>query len=160
MEAKNIAPCGMNCGVCINFQARKLDINTQGFHKTYCPGCIERGKNCTFMKKHCDLIGEGKIRFCYQCDVFPCDRLKRLDKRYREKYHLSMIENLHRIQNDGMDTLLAFEEAKWKCDRCGGEITCHSGLCLKCDLEILKNKKTYCWDDDSNKQTKMKGKTL
>ena len=28
-----IAPCGMNCSLCIAYQFRILDINKQGFHR-------------------------------------------------------------------------------------------------------------------------------
>ncbi len=33
------------------------------------------------------LLGEGKLRFCFECESYPCKRLKALDKRYRTKYH-------------------------------------------------------------------------
>ncbi|HAM63374.1 MAG: hypothetical protein A2Y20_08620 [Firmicutes bacterium GWF2_51_9] len=148
MDESLIAPCGMNCGLCVSYLARKHDINTQGFHKSYCPGCIARGKNCTFMKQHCDLLGKGKVRYCFQCDAFPCDRLKALDLRYRTKYHLSMIDNLTRIKNKGIGIFLLEEEEKWKCRKCGDVVCCHNGLCLNCDLERLKTDKKYRWGGD------------
>lgn len=46
-----IAPCGMNCSLCVSYQANLYDINQYGYKKRYCPGCIARGKNCTFLKK-------------------------------------------------------------------------------------------------------------
>ena len=34
LQDKNlIAPCGMNCSLCIAYQFRILDINKQGFHR-------------------------------------------------------------------------------------------------------------------------------
>ena len=42
---------------------------------------------------------EKKFRYCYECDGFPCARVKRLDKRYRTKYEMSMIENLEYIRD-------------------------------------------------------------
>lgn len=33
MDEKLIAPCGMNCYLCIAYQFRKNDINKRGFHK-------------------------------------------------------------------------------------------------------------------------------
>jgi len=62
MEEKLIAPCGMNCGLCISFLAMKNELNKQGFKKKCCPGCLPRGKNCTFMKDHCELLGKGLVR--------------------------------------------------------------------------------------------------
>ncbi len=147
MEEQLIAPCGMNCGLCISYQAMKNDLNQQGFKKKYCTGCRPRGKHCTFMKAQCGLVGNGLVRFCFECEKFPCSRLKDLDQRYRSKYHMSMIENLEFIKANGMERFLEREEAKWRCSRCGGVISCHNGLCLHCDVDKLRLKKTYHWDE-------------
>ena len=37
-----IAPCGMNCILCVSYQFMKGDLNQKGFHKKYCPGCNPR----------------------------------------------------------------------------------------------------------------------
>lgn len=68
-----IAPCGMNCQLCISYLAMVNDINRQGFKKGYCEGCIPRGKNCVHMKDQCDLLGNGMVRFCFECEGFPCN---------------------------------------------------------------------------------------
>lgn len=107
MKADLIAPCGMNCNLCIAYQFKENDINKQGFNKTYCAGCIPRGKNCTHMADKCELLGKGKLRFCFECNNFPCKRLKALDKRYRTKYHMSMIDNLNFIKENGLEAFLA-----------------------------------------------------
>jgi hypothetical protein len=147
MEVALIAPCGMNCGVCVSYLAMKNNLNKQGFKKAYCAGCRPRGKNCTFMAKKCDLLGKGLIRFCHECGDFPCSRLIDLDHRYRTKYHLSMIENLEFIKDHGIESFLAQEEAKWRCPECGGRICCHNGLCLSCGLDHLRKNKKYRWDE-------------
>ena len=143
-----IAPCGMNCGLCVSYLAMKYDLKKQGFRKTYCSGCLPRGKNCTFMKNHCDLLGKGLVRFCYECENFPCIRLKALDKRYRTKYHMSMIENLEFIKEHDIERFLEKEEAKWCCSECGEVICCHNGLCLNCGLDKLRQNKKYRWDEE------------
>ena len=141
MNEDLIAPCGMNCSLCSAYQFKKLDLNSLGFHRKYCPGCIPRGQNCVHMKAACNLLGEGKVRFCYECVLFPCKRLKSLDKRYRTKYHMSMIENLNYIQEQGMDRFLADQQETWTCPTCGGTRCCHNNLCLHCDREILLKRK-------------------
>ena len=148
MDEQLIAPCGMNCGVCVSYLAMQNDLKKKGYYKKYCPGCQPRGENCTYMKSSCSLLGDGLVRFCHECGQFPCDRLKRLDHRYRTKYHMSMIDNLRFIREKGMPAFLAKEQEKWRCPDCGSVITCHSGICLSCDLDRLRRKKTYCWDDD------------
>ncbi|OGO33186.1 MAG: hypothetical protein A2Z29_08700 [Chloroflexi bacterium RBG_16_56_11] len=148
METELVAPCGMNCAICSSYLAMKNDLKRKGFGRTYCAGCRPRGKNCSFMKKSCALLGNGLVQFCYECAVFPCDRLKRLDKRYRTFYHMSMIENLEYIKEYGLERFLKEDEAKWRCPDCGGTICCHNGVCFSCGLEKLRNKKKrYRWED-------------
>ena len=138
MEEKLIAPCGMNCSLCISFQFFEKDLNSKGFHRKYCQGCIPRGKNCTYMANSCELLGKGIVRFCYECEAFPCKRLKSLDKRYSTKYHMSMIGNLKFIQENGVEKFLEKEQTTWYCSNCGGVICCHNGLCMNCNLDKLR----------------------
>lgn len=148
MEEQLIAPCGMNCSLCISYQFMKNDLNKQGFNRRYCPGCIPRGKNCTHMGHKCKLLEKGTLRFCYNCEEFPCSILEALDKRYRSKYHMSMIENLMFIRDNGMEMFLEKEEAKWRCSQCGGVICCHNGLCMNCNIEMLRQDKKYHWNSE------------
>lgn len=148
MEEKLIAPCGMNCGLCVNYQAGKYDLKKKGLNRMYCPGCIPRGQHCLHMKAHCELVGKGLVRFCYECDSFPCKRLKSLDQRYRTKYHLSMIENLKRIKEERLDYFLQEQESEWRCPECGELICCHNGLCLNCQIDVLIGNKRYRWDEE------------
>ncbi len=144
-KADLIAPCGMNCSLCIAFQSQKHDLKKQGFHRKYCPGCLPRGENCLHMGDQCELLKEGTVRFCFMCGDFPCKRLKALDKRYRTKYHMSMIENLTYIREHGVDQFLEEQSKKWSCEKCGADICCHNGLCLNCDLNILRENRKYRW---------------
>ena len=148
MEERLIAPCGMNCALCVNYLALKNDLKKQGFKKAYCAGCLPRGNNCIFMKKHCELLGKGRVKFCFECGDYPCRRLKSLDKRYRSKYHMSMVENLEQIKEQGMKKFLAKQREKWGCPQCGGVICCHNGLCLKCSLDKLRQNKKYRWGEE------------
>ena len=143
-----IAPCGMNCSLCIAYQFKEKDLNKRGFHKKYCPGCLPRGKNCLHMGDVCELLGKGKIRFCFECEDYPCKRLKALDKRYRTKYHMSMIENLNYIRDNGLKSFLENEKNKWRCTGCGGRICCHNGLCLNCNIDVLVQNRRYRWNEE------------
>ncbi|MBG0786891.1 MAG: DUF3795 domain-containing protein [Anaerolineaceae bacterium] len=148
LKGELIAPCGMNCALCVAYQFRQHDINQKGFHRSYCPGCLPRGENCLHMGDKCELLRDGKVRFCFECSKFPCSRLKALDKRYRTKYHLSMIENLTFIMDNGLDAFIGNEVQQWTCDKCGSSlICCHNGLCLTCDLEVLIQNKKYRWGE-------------
>lgn len=141
MNENMIAMCGMNCSLCVSYQAMVNDINKAGFHRRYCPGCVDRGKNCTFMKEHCNKVAKGLVRFCFECDDFPCKRLKALDHRYKTKYNMSMIDNLNDIKDYGMSSFLAKQEKKWQCEKCGGVVSCHVKACIKCDIDKMKSSK-------------------
>ncbi len=143
-----IAPCGMNCALCIAYQGKLVDINNKGFHRKYCDGCIPRGEVCLHMGDACDKLKNRLVRFCYECGDFPCKRLRSLDKRYRTKYRMSMIDNLLFIDESGMEAFLDKEILKWSCSDCGGTICCHNGLCLNCGLEKLRSNKKYRWNEE------------
>jgi hypothetical protein len=147
MNAELVAPCGMNCGLCASYLAMKNELKKKGFGKTYCAGCLPGGRNCHY-KRQCELLRKGLVRFCYDCQDFPCRLLKTLDKRYRTFYHMSMIENLEYTKKYGVETFLEKERAKWLCPECGGVICCHNGLCYKCQLDKLGQKKhKYRWEE-------------
>ncbi|WP_225353891.1 hypothetical protein [Methanolacinia petrolearia] len=60
---------------------------------------------------------------------------------------MSMIENLKYIQEHGISAFLEEQEKKWRCEKCGGEICCHNGLCLACDLEFWRKNRKYRWGE-------------
>ncbi|MDD1776092.1 MAG: DUF3795 domain-containing protein [Candidatus Methanomethylicus sp.] len=148
MEERLVAPCGMNCAICSGYMALTHDVKSKGIRIPYCKGCRPRGKECAFLKKHCKLLMEGKVKLCYECPSYPCTRLKGLDKRYRSLFRMSMIENLNFIQKEGITSFLRKEEAKWKCVKCSSVISCHNGICFDCGLSLLAEKKQkYRWEE-------------
>jgi hypothetical protein len=61
---------------------------------------------------------------------------------------MSMIENLECVRNIGIKPFLEKQEEKWQCPECGGVICCHNGLCYKCQLDKLRQKKhKYRWEE-------------
>jgi hypothetical protein len=125
MKAELIAPCGMNCNVC------RAVLDKSGRAKQ-CPGCVPRGKGCMHCGGMCKNLRDREVRFCHECEDFPCKKLKHLDKRYRTKYNMSMIDNLNYIRENSVQKLIKREEIKWRCKKCGGVICCHNGVCYSC----------------------------
>ena len=129
-----IAPCGMNCGLCIGYLRGKRP----------CGGCFKlddenKPKVCRSCKiVNCNLLAETKSGFCYDCAKYPCARLKNLDNRYRKNYGMSMIENLAFIKNHGLEKFLKSEEDKWKCKVCGSGLSVHRKFCLNCKSEVTQ----------------------
>ena len=149
MNQELIAPCGMNCGICSGYLAYKYDVKSKGIGMPYCAGCRPRDKKCAFLKKGCNLLLNSQVEYCYECDDFPCERLRHIDNRYHTLFRMSMIENLKYIKENGIGLFLEKEEGKWKCAQCGGVICCHNGICYNCGLDRLKNKKKlYRWEDE------------
>jgi len=118
-----IAPCGMNCGLCHAFLRSR----------NRCPGCRtnERGEMRVACKiRNCETR-RGK-RFCTSCTKFPCERVCHIDKRYRTKYGMSMIENLKSIKAVGLRSFVDSEKIKWACPGCGAPLCVHKAGCLVC----------------------------
>jgi len=148
MKEELVAPCGMNCAVCSGYLALKHDMNSKGIGMPYCEGCRPRDKKCAFLKRRCELLLDNKVRFCYECNSFPCERLEGINKRYQTYFRTSLIENLESIKKNGISEFLKKEEKKWKCQKCGETICCHNGICFSCSLDRLKNKKKlYRWEE-------------
>lgn len=72
---------------------------------------------------------------------YPCKRLKALDKRYRTRYHMSMLENLAFLQANGLEEFVRQQDEKYRCARCGKPRTVHQEYCIHCaTLEKEKKK--------------------
>jgi len=124
-----IAPCGMNCGICISFFGYTLHGKKR---KRPCSGCRFRKTQCAFLKQQCDTLATRRIEYCFECTGFPCENLTTLDTRYRDKYGMSMIENLRYIQTQGIEQFLKNEQERWTCATCGGVICVHNETCYTC----------------------------
>ncbi len=127
MDAAQIAPCGMNCAICSGYLRKKEK----------CSGCrgSDDGKSVSILNciiRNCQTPKNNRSGFCFECERFPCKRLKALDKRYRTKYKMSMIENLGTIETLGLEGFLRKESDRWRCDNCGGVVNVHRGKCSEC----------------------------
>jgi hypothetical protein len=133
-----MAPCGMNCGLCKQHLAYIHGIPKQRAKVSHCAGCLPRGKNC-YVKRGCPKLTKHQIQYCYQCEAMPCAHLDRLDKRYRERYGMSMVENLNELKSKGMDEFLKNQQEKCRCPSCGGVICVHDNKCYACGYTKPKN---------------------
>lgn len=126
-ENRLIAPCGMNCALCIGHLRAKnkcTGCNTDSLGKpNYCVNCII---------VHCPERSATESGFCYECPSFPCKRMKTLDARYRKNYGMSMIENLEKIQSVGLEQFISMEIERWACPKCGSQFCVHRDKCLAC----------------------------
>jgi hypothetical protein len=129
-----IAPCGINCGTCIAHLR----------NRNKCYGCRpdsgSKVNHCNTCRiRNCEYISKTGSKFCYDCEIFPCLRLKQIDKRYRIKYKTGLIQNLITIKEIGINKYLKNEIARWSCPNCGSLISVHRDNCLTCNLDLNKN---------------------
>ena len=127
MKSSLLAPCGMNCSICMAYLR----------DKKRCPGCrfFTGEEPVTIARckiKNCPTLKKSNIKFCYECREFPCDRIRHMDTRYRRRYHMSTIDNLEAIKKAGVRVFITNEKRRWMCPQCGGTICVHRGFCYQC----------------------------
>jgi hypothetical protein len=125
-----IAACGMNCAICIGHQRKK----------NICPGCRKDGKGKPYHCVECSIkkCENQNGKYCFSCEKFPCRRLKQLDKRYKAKYRMSMLENLLFVKEKGVNAFVKRERKRWACPKCGNLLSCHRQECVFCGYKVKK----------------------
>ncbi len=127
INSQLIAPCGINCGICLAYLR----------DKNKCEGCwgsdASKSKSCATCKiKNCEDLATIDSKFCFDCAKYPCSKITHLDKRYRTRYKMSNIDNLQLVKDYGLEKFIQLEKIKWSCKSCGGTICVHRGYCLDC----------------------------
>ena len=123
-----IAACGMNCSLCIGHLREKNPCG--GCYRKDDPNKPASCRSCSIV--NCESLSRTDSGCCYECERYPCTRLKRLDKRYRTKYRMSMLENLEFIKSQGIKKFLSQQEQIWTCPACQARLSCHREKCLQC----------------------------
>jgi len=97
-------------------------------------GVVEQEKKLVpFLRKTVCTLSRKQIEFCFDCAVFPCENLEKIDRYYRQKYGSGVIENFVFIKTHGMVAFLKSEKEKWKCPACGGVLCIHTERCYACN---------------------------
>jgi hypothetical protein len=126
-----IAPCGMNCAICSRYLSYVNKLN-----KSNCIGCRKKESKCSYLFDKCKGINnnsKGKETYCFNCRLYPCKQIIRMDKRYRKYYKMSVIENLNCIKKGGIKMLIKQQYKKYNCSKCGGLLSIHNRKCFKCE---------------------------
>lgn len=122
-----IAPCGMNCSICMAYLRKKNKCNGCRAVNTWNP---KTRLECRI--KNCQMLTSQGLTYCYQCQRYPCTVINNMDKRYKSRYGMSVVENMKAIKESGIDEFLKAENEKWRCGSCGGVINVHHGTCSTC----------------------------
>ena len=119
------APCGMNCMVCFAHCSTKKAcggyLGTDESKPGHCRTCLR--KNCA---------AERELSYCYECSDFPCRRIRDLDRSYRKRYGVSLIEQSLFVKENGIELFLENERKRYTCAACGGVISLHDHRCSEC----------------------------
>jgi hypothetical protein len=114
--ARMTAPCGLDCFNCPMYLANEdpklrekiganLGINPE---MASCRGCREESGTIAFlgMKEPCQVFkcAEARgVRFCFECDEFPCDHLHPYADRASQVPHNTKVFNLCLIKKMGLE---------------------------------------------------------
>lgn len=125
MDKNMFAPCGVDCSVCSGYLR----------NKNPCSGCLTNDSNkpnhcLNCMKKQC-AMDQGFV-YCFECKKFPCAKIKYLDKRYRENYNTSLVENSNIVKADGLENFYEQQKELFTCKHCDGVIDVHHRKCSEC----------------------------
>jgi hypothetical protein len=119
-----IAPCGMDCALCSAYSRKKKP----------CPGCRGADEAKPVFCVSCVIANcpDRHGDYCLGCRRLPCARMRRLDARYKNRYGMSMLENLAYVQEHGVEALVSRERERWTCPGCGLLLCVHKPACLHC----------------------------
>ncbi len=139
-----LAPCGLYCGVCGIFYAYKNNDSKlkEKLAKAYwtkpelieCEGCLSN-KRFNFCDV-CDIrkcCADKKLAGCYQCDEFPCNKIKNYPYPLATKY---MINSTQVRRELGDLEWIKWEENNWKCKKCGEINFRGAKFCHKCNEKL------------------------
>ena len=123
----------MNCTICSRYLAFINNLD-----RPQCAGCRPNREKCSYLFDKCsginhDIKCNESTPFCYECDQFPCKEIKRMDKRYKSGYNMSVIENLEFIEQNGVGKFAETQQEKYQCSKCDGLISIHNRKCFRCD---------------------------
>ncbi|UCB49792.1 MAG: DUF3795 domain-containing protein [Deltaproteobacteria bacterium] len=164
-ESKRVGICGIYCGTCPRYLANRLK-DTEEMEKIHketgvpsdqirCDGCLSDTvfPTCEVCKhgfRQC--AAEKKISWCFQCDAFPCQRLRD----FRDihivngiSHHEHVIEDLEYMREKGLEQWVAEQEAKARCPECGMSIYWHARECPNCHERVRKG----TWIPEERRQT-------
>jgi hypothetical protein len=137
--ARHDAYCGLYCGACSSLLAFEKEQGVESALQAVvedgeqpCPGCDPIAQhNCEFVtcnKAH----GTESCAFCQE---YPCSMIiKFKDDEY--EHHQSVLNNLNRIKEIGLEGWLAEQREQWKCRSCGKRTQWYEKTCTACGAEI------------------------
>ena len=132
MKEELIAPCGMNCGICLAYLREKRN----------CPGCrgddTSKSVSClSCIIKNCEVIKTNKSGFCFECAEYPCHHYNRLKELSSQRPHLRLQpRELERVKELGEQRWLEHQKKRWSCPECGQMFAWYDEKCSECGAKV------------------------
>jgi len=150
---KLAAPCGLYCGACSIYIARKRGdeaaVNTMAKRISEargseirpeeditCNGCLS--SQLAIFCRQCDMrtcAVEKGVTHCAQCSEFPCPTITDFNDDGRP-HHSEVLDNVRRQQETGIDAWLDEQEDRWRCPDCGCVIGWYDTKCPQCTTAL------------------------
>lgn len=111
-----VAKCGLDCSICELYLSKDNPaifdkLMSLGISKEIlpCPGCNALAGKCPMITDTCatyKCAEEKELRYCFECEKFPCEKYQPLVDGANKYPHNLKIYNLTIIRNHGIDELL------------------------------------------------------
>jgi hypothetical protein len=146
---KLVAPCGLYCGACpmylatqensqqrLNafaqqFSARKVQLKLE---EVLCDGCIGGGRVASFCRgcamRSC-AASKSNVTRCSDCADVPCAKVTNFNNDGMQ-HHSEVLENLRHLREMGISSWTKYEEDRWRCPQCRGNLSWYDKTCPKC----------------------------
>lgn len=127
------APCGVNYSLCYVY----LDLRKSG---KSCRGCLNN--NNDGKPNHCISCSIKKCvtsrdkTYCFECELFPCKKLKNLSNSYKKRYKTNLIERGFLAKDIGIEKLLEKDRIEYSCYHCAGIISLQNNICSECFMVV------------------------
>jgi hypothetical protein len=125
--------CGLYCGACPDLLETKA-----GTAQNKCCGCKSKINNPGWCSK-CNLKAcakDKKIEFCFQCNEYPCEKLKYFINDINYPYHKEVPHYMKMIEKEGKDIWLEKMKRRWSCPKCNTSISWWQQSCPGCGEKI------------------------
>ena len=149
---KIVGICGLYCGSCPSYLAyKKNDVELlekmsreRGFsiEELRCEGCLSDkvSANCRGCRAGFRECAEEKqVSWCFQCDDFPCQRVKDFTKVHIVNgipHHEHIIEDLEYMKTHGVEPWVEKQEKAAQCPGCGETLYWCDRECTSCGAKV------------------------
>lgn len=150
-----VASCGLFCGACRVYVARKRDDKKrlEQIAREYatrrrrpvelidlvCEGCLS--DRVAFFCGECSLrscaVEKGVYR-CARCQDFPCQEIINFNDDGRP-HHSEVLNNIERQKEIGINKWIEEQNERWSCSNCGCPVDWYTNECPECNTPLLNH---------------------